>query len=199
VKEPAASRPYRMQARADAQAATRARIVDAAVELFMAGWYDEVTLRAIAQAAGVSLQTVINHFGTKDELFTIALKRFSAERREQREAPVDDVPKAIALVVADYDRMGDANVRALALEHRVETLAAALDGGRASHREWCARTFAGALDGLRGADRRRRQAQVQAATDVLMWKLLRRDHGLSRAQTERAMAELVQALYPRRT
>lgn len=186
-----------MQARADAQAATRARILDAAVELFMAGWYDEVTVRAIARSAGVSLQTVINHFGTKEALFTTALERFSAERRQQREAPVDDVPAAIALVVADYDRMGDANVRALALEHRVETLAAALAGGRASHRAWCERTFAGALDALRGTDRRRRLVQLQAATDVLMWKLLRRDHGLSRPQTERAMAELVQALYPR--
>lgn len=188
-----------MQARADAQAATRARILAAATERFVAGWYDEVTLRAIARSAGVSQQTVVNHFGTKEALFTTALERFSAQRREQREAPADDVPKAIALVVADYDRMGDANVRALALEHRVETLAAALAVGRASHREWCARSFAGALEGLRGADRRRRLAQLQAATDVLMWKLLRRDHGLSRAQTERAMAELVQALYPGRT
>jgi AcrR family transcriptional regulator len=185
-----------MRSRADAQAATRARILRAADELFMAGWYDEVTLRAIAGAAGVSLQTVINHFGTKEALFTAALERFSVRRRQAREAPVDDVPKAVALVVADYDRMGDANVRALALEQRVEPLKAALDGGRASHREWCERTFAGALHGLRGAARRRRLAQLQTATDVLTWKLLRRDHHLSRAETERAMAESVLALYP---
>lgn len=187
-----------MQARADAQAATRARVLDAASDLFVAGWYDEVTLRAIAAAAGVSQQTVVNHFGTKEALFAAALERFSAQRRERRAAPVDDVATAVRLVVADYDRIGDANVRALALEQRVEPLRAALDGGRASHREWCARTFAGALDGLRGAERRRRLAQLQTATDVLTWKLLRRDHGLSRAQTERAMAELVQALYPAR-
>lgn len=189
-----------MQARAEAQAATRERILAAAEERFVAGWYDEVTVREVARAAGVSLQTLINHFGTKDQLFTTAMERFSAQRREQREAPADDVPKAVRILVADYDRMGDANIRALALEHRVPTLATALDGARATHREWCARTFPGALAGLRGAtDRKRRLVQLQAATDVLMWKLLRRDHGLSRPQTERAMAELVQALYTTRT
>ncbi len=188
-----------MQARASAQEATRERILQAAQELFEAGWYDDVTLRAVAARAEVSLQTVVNHFGGKDALFTEALQRFSEQRRRQREAEVDDVAGAVRLLVADYERVGDANIRALALEHRVAPLAAALAGGRASHREWCGRTFAGAVEGLRGGDRARRLAQLQSATDVLMWKLLRRDHGLSRAQTEKAMLELVQALYPRRT
>jgi len=47
---------------------TRARIRDAAVLLFGRGGYDATSLRAIAQAAGVSAGLVIHHFGSKEQL-----------------------------------------------------------------------------------------------------------------------------------
>lgn len=59
------------------------------------------------------------------------------------------------------------------------------------HRDWCARVFAPALSGRTGVDRRRRLAQLVAVCDVYTWKLLRLDAGLSRRQTEIAMAELL--------
>jgi hypothetical protein len=42
-----------------------------------------------------------------------------------------------------------------------------------------------------GIDRRRCRAQLIAICDVYVWKLLRRDAGLSRKQTELALIELL--------
>ena len=56
------------------------------------------------------------------------------------------------------------------------------------------RVFAGPLVGLEPRDRKRRLAEVVAICDVYMWKLLRRDAGLSRDQTELALIELLTPL-----
>jgi hypothetical protein len=53
------------------------------------------------------------------------------------------------------------------------------------------RTFAPLVDPLEGAARTRRVAGLVAATDIYTWKLLRRDLGLSRADAERTMRELI--------
>lgn len=53
------------------------------------------------------------------------------------------------------------------------------------------RMFAPLLGGLGGADRERRLATLIAICDVSTWKLLRRDRGLSRAQTELALRKLL--------
>ena len=54
--------------------------------------------------------------------------------------------------------------------------------------------FAPALERLGGADRQRRLAQFVAICDVYTWKLLRRDAGLSRRQTELALVEVLEPL-----
>jgi hypothetical protein len=69
-----------------------------------------------------------------------------------------------------------------------------VDRGRTMHREWCARVFAPALEGRAGVERTRRLAQLVAICDVYSWKLLRRDAGLSRRQTELALVELLEPL-----
>jgi AcrR family transcriptional regulator len=48
--------------------------------------------------------------------------------------------------------------------------------------------------GLLAEERRRRLAQLVAVCDVYTWKLLRRDRGLSRRETERALVELLEPL-----
>ena len=62
------TRTYRMDTRRAAAEATRERILSTAVDAFLTRWYDEVTLQDVARAAGVSGQTVINHFGGKEPL-----------------------------------------------------------------------------------------------------------------------------------
>jgi len=51
------------------KARTREDIREAAQRLYAERGFDEVTSADIATAAGVAVQTVFNHFGTKEELF----------------------------------------------------------------------------------------------------------------------------------
>jgi AcrR family transcriptional regulator len=48
---------------------TRQRIADVAMGLFMIHGFDNVTVAQVAQAADVSVNTVFNYFGTKEDLF----------------------------------------------------------------------------------------------------------------------------------
>ena len=181
-----------MVARAQSAAATGERILDSAVEVFWELPGDEVSLDEVARRAAVSVQTVIRRFGGRDGLLAAAAEREAERVRDQRdEAPVGDVRGAVRVLVDHYEAMGDRVLRLLAEEERNPRLRPIADLGRAYHREWCARVFAPALAGRTGAARRRRLAQLVAICDVYTWKLLRRDAGLSRPQTELALVELL--------
>ena len=161
------TRSYRQTVRAEAAEATRRRVVDAALELFLERWIDDVTLRDVASAAGVALQTVVNHFGSKEGLFLAAIARFRETVEEVRyTAKPDDVAGAARVLVKDYERTGNASIRALAVEDRIPAIAQGLAEGRTMHREWVERTFPGVLDGLSAAERERRLLALCAATDV---------------------------------
>jgi AcrR family transcriptional regulator len=183
-----------MVARAQAAAATADRILDAAVELF---WERpaETSLENVARRAGVSVQTVIRRFGGRDDLLAAAAGREAERVRRQRdEAPIGDPVGAVPVLVAHYEALGDRVMRLLSEEDRVPGLREIADHGRALHRDWCARVFATALDGRTGVERERRLAQLVAICDVYTWKLLRRDAGLSRRQTELALVELLEPM-----
>ncbi|MEO7399065.1 MAG: helix-turn-helix domain-containing protein [Ilumatobacteraceae bacterium] len=189
------SRPYRMVARAANVAATGERILDAAVEAFWERPTDEISLDDVARRAGVTVQTVIRRFGGKEGLFAAAVERESGRVRQERDpASVTDAAGAVAQLVAHYEARGDRVLRMLAEETRVPGLRSIADNGRRAHRDWCERVFASALVDLSVVDRSRRVAQLVAVGDVYTWKLLRRDAGLSRRQTELAMLELLQPL-----
>lgn len=190
------TRTYRMATRAAAAEATRERIVDAACDAFGEHWYEDVTLRGVAAAADVALQTVVNHFGSKDALFAAAAERMAARIHEARWSVVPgDIDGAVTALVDDYERTGDGIVRMLAVEDRVPVVRPILELGRQGHQQWVEQVFAAALAGRRGPARARRAAQLVAVTDVYTWKLLRRDKGLERKQTVTAMRELVVALH----
>jgi AcrR family transcriptional regulator len=179
------ARPYTLRARAAAASATRARILDAATTAFLERWYDEVTVASVARAAGVSAQTVVNHFGTKEGLFAAAVEQAARELVARRErAEPGDVPGLVSALVDDYEITGDATIRMLALEERMPVLRDLAADGRRSHREWVARMV----------DPGERLTLAVVATDVYTWKLLRRDRGLSRDATVAAMCDLLSAV-----
>jgi AcrR family transcriptional regulator len=185
-------RRYRMNARAVAAAATAERILDATVEVFWEHQGEQLSLDEVARRAGVTVQTVIRRFGGKHALFVAAVDRETERARHDRDrAPVGDVAAAVHVLLDSYEVKGDRMLGVLAEEQRLPSMAVILDRGRGLHREWCARVFASALDGLTGLERNRRLAQLVAVCDVYTWKLLRRDSGLSRRQTELAMVELL--------
>lgn len=193
--EVASQRPYRMFARAESTAATGERILDAAVEVFWELPREQITLDEVARRAGVTVQTLIRRFGGGDGLFAAAAEREAERVRRQRaQAPVGDAVGAVRVLMDHYETLGDRVMKLLAEEERHPGLRAAVDRGRFLHREWCARVFAPALEGRAGVERSRRLAQLVAVCDVYSWKLLRRDAGLSRRQTELALLELLEPL-----
>ncbi|MEO9198767.1 MAG: hypothetical protein ABI206_08445, partial [Antricoccus sp.] len=104
---------------------------------------------------------------------------------------------AVRILIEHYEEFGDRVLKMLAEEDHVPALRPIVEGGRALHRDWCDRVFAPNLVGGPALDRRRRRAQLIAVCDVYTWKLLRRDAGLSRRQTEIAITELVTGIVER--
>jgi AcrR family transcriptional regulator len=191
----AARRPYRMKARAAAVAATGERILDAAVAIFWEAPAERVSLEQVSERAGVSVQTVIRRFGGRDGLFAATAEREVERVRAQRdEAPADDARGAVRVLIDHYEELGDRVLALLAAEGASPQVGAVVETGRQAHRDWCERVFAAALAGRRGAERERRLAQLVAVCDVWTWRLLRRDSGLSRAETETALVELLEPL-----
>lgn len=185
-----------MEKRAASTEATRKRILDAARGLWLERWYDEMTLRELAERAGVALQTVVNHFGSKDGVAAAMLEEPPPEEWMTRAtARPGEIGEAMELLVADYEVTGDALIRSLALEGRIPALHPVLELGRKAHRAWVEHVFPAALADLSGEARTRRLDLLVCAADLYTWKLLRRDRELSQAQTAEAMGELVEALH----
>ncbi len=184
-----------MAARAEAARATGARILIVALELFTGKPYDEVSLEEIAARAQVTKRTVLRRFGSKESLFLAANERSGHEEmRRRNQAPVGNVVAAVSVVIDSYERWGTNRLRVLAQEDRIPVVAHDVAIGRELHWSWVRRTFAPLIAPLKGASRKRRIAALVALTDVYMWKLLRRDLGLSRADTERVLVELIDRL-----
>lgn len=89
-------RPY-TSAKRDAQAReTRAAILAAALELFVAGGYTATTIQAIADEAGVAVQTVYAAFGNKRELLRQLIESAVAGDDEPEPITARAVFKSIA-------------------------------------------------------------------------------------------------------
>jgi AcrR family transcriptional regulator len=190
----AAARTYTMRARAEAVEATRECIARAAMQRFLGEPYDGVTIASVARDAGVSHQTLLNHFESKDGLFAAAAERFSADLAASREGRATSDPEsAVALLMEQFERSGDGNVRLALLHERIEAVRVGLEQGRANHQAWLAEVFEDRLPSD-PAERRRTLAALHAATDVYTWKLLRRDLGHGRRATQRIMTDMVRAI-----
>ncbi len=188
-------RPYRMRARAEAAAETGQRILEAVIELHRERFFDQISLEDIAERAGVTVQTVLRRFGSKEQLIEAAAEEGTRQVTHQREqAPVGDIEGAVKNLMEHYEEWSETALRLLAQEERVPAFRSITDAGRAFHYEWVERTFAPLLAKRTGMARRRLLAELIAICDVYFWKLLRRDVGLSREQTELAIRETILAL-----
>jgi AcrR family transcriptional regulator len=180
-----------MQARQEAVASTRERILRAAYDQWLERPYDQVSIETVARAAGVSRQTVIRQFGTKDELAFAVVDWQKPHEEAFRAAEPGDIETAIARLIDRYEVMGDANVRILELEGRFPAFDYLLKVSRAGHRAWIERTL---LPGSSSGNRGQAILALYAATDVTVWKLLRRDLKQTRSVTESVILRLVRAV-----
>jgi AcrR family transcriptional regulator len=69
---------------------------------------DRFSLEDVAAGAGTTVQTVLPHFGSKDQLLRATMSRGMDRVRDERmQAPVGDVPGAVRNLVALYEDRGD--------------------------------------------------------------------------------------------
>jgi AcrR family transcriptional regulator len=195
--EGSGQRPYKQVARAEAQQRTRDALLDAVNEEFFKDGSPRPSLETVAAKAGVTKQTALRHFGSKDGLIEAAIRRMSEiVRKERAKAPIGDVPGAVRNLMVHYERYGDLMVRLLGEGHWFYLVRKATDHGRHVHQEWVERTFEPQLQSL-GDDQARklRMAQLVAVCDVYVWKVLRRDMKLDVAQAETALIGLIEGLF----
>ncbi len=86
---------------------TEAAILEAARRLFAATGFERATIRAVAAEAGVDPALVMQHFGSKEKLFTEAT-RWSRDQQSLLSAPREGVPAAaLADLLDTYEGSGD--------------------------------------------------------------------------------------------
>jgi AcrR family transcriptional regulator len=188
-----APRPYTMRARDEAKAATRLRILRAVLGLSEEKMTIEITLNEVAERAGVTVQTVLRHFGSRDGLLDEAVKLASAEVARERRVRPGDVAGAVEAVVAHYEKRGDYVLRLLGQEHDPR-IAAVTTPGKQLHRRWVDDCFRPQLQARPAGEREALTDLLVVATDLYTWKLLRRDRGLDPPTVRARMRSLITAI-----
>ncbi len=193
------NRSYRKSARAKAESENHGAILTAAFAEFAANPFDRVTLTKIAGRSGVSVQTIIRRFRSKEGLLEEVARREGARILAERAVPEGaGLSVALESLLQHYERDGDTIVRFVAQEHRFEPIRQVVERGRAIHRDWIERHCGDLLSGYEGAGRERMVHAATVATDLSTWKLLRRDLGLEPAQVAAVMSDLLDGLSRRK-
>ena len=186
------TRSYTMGARAESVARTRQAILEAAFELGEQKLTFAIGLADVAERAGVTVRTVLRHFGSREGLLEAVGAHAKTVIVEEREAPVGDLREAVRAIVAHYELRGDRVLRMLEEERLEPEIATHVRRGRRVHRVWVRTVFAPQL--ATTSDPRELEDLLVVATDVYAWKLLRRDMGLSRRRTEDRMFTMLRRL-----
>jgi len=175
----------------------RALIMKCAADLLADTNNDEIRLDDVAQAAGVSVQTILRAFGSKDGLVVATLETEapdSVDFSAFANIEVNDLETFLRTVFSVYDKIGDLVIRTLAEEHRSPVFHKSLDVGRAYHIDWVSQVFAPYLDRRPPKERIVLFRALMAATDIYIWKILRRDEALSLEETIATVAFTVKSL-----
>ena len=188
-------RPYRMTARAEATEATGNAILDAALAAFERLPFEQVTLKDVAAQSGVTVQTVLRRYGSKELLFEAMAQRERVRITTARAVPEDaDLETALGALIDHYEEDGDVVLHLVAQERHSALVQEVVQDGRRIHRVWVERHCGAALAGARGQERERRIHAAIAATDLSTWQLLRRDLGLDRGEVEATMITLLNGM-----
>jgi AcrR family transcriptional regulator len=180
-----------MRARATSAEATRRRILEVLGAMLRTRFRSEIRLEDVAAGADVSVQTVLNVYGSRSALLDVALEGLLAELRAQRlRAEPGDTAGGMAALVDHYEQFGDLVIRNLAEQADPELI----ETGRAGHRQWVQRQFAPQLASVNPTRRRSVVDALVCGCDVYTWKLLRRDMRRSRSDVEATMRAIVEAL-----
>jgi AcrR family transcriptional regulator len=192
VSEPN-NREYKQVARAQAQERTREALMDVATDEFFAGNWLKASLDSLSSKAGVTKQTLLRHFGSKDGLLMHSLMHRAAQVRDQRwSTPTNDILGAVDNVLDHYEDWGERSMRIGAWQSGPTILAMFANAARQIHYDWVEHAFAYWLDGLDDDDRARRRAALIVLCDVQTWWILAHDLGLRRSQIRAILGELIE-------
>lgn len=192
---PRKKRAYRGTVQAEVAALTAQRIIQAGMDIFDEQWGDTITLDQIAERAGVTVQTLLRHFGSKERLAdAVSQEAFRLSQQELSEPPIGDIASIAAGLVIYYDVSGRRIMRGLAQEQRYPNLQSIIDVARASHRAWIERAFAPFLTLLDTPARTLLLAQLFTLTSAYTWYMLRVECTLSSAEAAQALQEMLAAL-----
>ena len=186
------TRPYRLGRRAERQAQTRQRIVEAAVDLHTTVGPAATSISAIANRAGVQRHTVYAHFPDEAVLFEACSSHWVAANPFPNGAEwleIDDPGQRLRRAIGDvygwYDRVEDALVLFVRDGHVFPSWGEARRG-----------RLAGLAD-LLAKDLPRRKAvraAVGHALEFETWRSLVRTQGLSNRAAAEAIARLAESL-----
>ena len=190
-------RTYDLGLRATKMAETRARILDAATEIYMTADISAFTLEEVARRASVSVQTVIRAHESREQLFFTMLDKMARAGVPLKPTEPGDAVAAVAAIVDLYETSGDMILKWLAEEQRSPRLKATLDEGRADHMAWVRKAFDPQLDRASPAGRERLFHSLVAATDVQVWAKLRKDCALTRPEAEAVILNMIQGVIGR--
>ncbi|MFF3561587.1 TetR/AcrR family transcriptional regulator [Streptomyces sp. NPDC002574] len=187
-------RTYEMKARAETTAQTRRRIMQSAFELSNETKSLEIVVADVAARAGVSVRTVLRHFGSRDGLFEAVTAYVRDEVREERAAPVGDAATAVEVLYDHYELRGEMVLRLLGEELGDPRVRSVTEQGRRLHRAWVEQVFAPQLSDRTDAERELVTDLLVVATDVYTWKLLCRDRELDRRQAQQRVRFMIDAV-----
>ena len=189
------TRVYRQRARAASTEATRAAILDAGDAVFLPDPGRPFTLEEVAERAGTTVQTVLRHFGSKSGVLAACAERGMAHTQLGRDqVPTGDLGAVAEYLGQHYEEVGDMVLGMLTFEAQGPDLASIAGRGREMHRAWVERVLEPLIEGVPPDDRSRRVAVLVAVTDLLTWKVLRKEQGLEQHEYERSVQELLEAL-----
>ncbi len=185
-----------MDSRAAAAQRTREAILDATEALVAERPFEDITIGDVAAAAGVSQQTVANHFGTKERLILVGIQERVGPRIEAHRAQVrvGDLESIVDLVVTDYEVTGSGTLRLLAAADRFPAMAESVAYGRTFHHGWTRHVLAPQLERMPEAARDDTARLLAVVLDVRTWAQLRHDDGRTVEETKRDLRRMLEAL-----
>ncbi len=101
--QPTPGRAYR-RAKQDRGAETRARLIEAALDVFGRQGFEGATTRQIAKAAGVNLAAIVYHFGSKEALYAAVAEHVVGQVSGR-------IAQPFAAVMQRVDTLGPAEAR----------------------------------------------------------------------------------------
>ncbi len=187
------TREYKQVERAKTQERTREALIEAATDEFFEGNWLKSTLDSLSHKAGVTRQTLLRHFGSKDGLLMQSLMRGAAQVRDQRwSTPTIDISGAVDNVIDHYEEWGERSVRIGAWQRGPTMLALFANAARQMHYDWVEHAFAGWLDRFDDDTRAERQAILVVLCDVQTWWILSNDLGLSRRKVHAILTDQIE-------